>query len=135
MAVSMASVKANMSHPSGKKYYLRYLEDPNHNIPIPNHNKSGFNEPCTQKQTSDLIGYIANDKMAIVVAAKKAGMAASTARRYYTRYLHDPNREIPVPHKRPGNLNCTKKQVRDVIGYLDDNMSLTTASAKAKMSM
>jgi hypothetical protein len=111
------------------------LEDSNHNIPTATPNRNGFQASCTQKQISDLIGYITNDKMAIVVAAKKAGMAASIAGRYYARYLHDPNCEIPVPRKRPGNLNCTKKQVRDVIGYLDDNMSLTTASAKAKMSM
>jgi hypothetical protein len=74
--------------------------------------------------------------MAIVVAVKKAGMAASTARTYYARYLYDPNREIPVPHTRSSHLNCTKKQVRDVVGYLvNDNMSLATASAKAKMSI
>jgi hypothetical protein len=135
MTVSMASVKASMSHTSGKRYYLQYLEDPNHNIPIPTPNRSDFNELCTQKQISDLIGYITNDKMAIVVAAKKAGMTASTARRYYARYLHDPNCEIPTPHNRSNNINCTKQQVREVNGYLDDNMSLNAASAKANMSI
>jgi hypothetical protein len=84
------------------------LEDPNHNIPIPTPNRNGFQVPCTQKQIDDLVGYIANDKVAIVVAAKKAGMAASTARKYYARYLHDPNREIPTPHSRSSNINCTK---------------------------
>jgi AraC-like DNA-binding protein len=135
MTVNMASAKVNMSHTSGKKYYLRYLEDPNHNIPILSQNSRGFQVPCIQKQISDLIGYINNDKTAIVVAVKKAGMAASTAKKYYARYLYDPNREISMPHNRSSNLNCTKQQVRDMIGYLvNDHMTLNDTSAKANMS-
>jgi hypothetical protein len=135
MNMKDATLKANMPYTIAYCIYRRYLDDPNHNIPIPTPNRSDFNELCTQKQISDLIGYITNDKMAIVVAAKKAGMTASTARRYYARYLHDPNCEIPTPHNRSNNINCTKQQVREVNGYLDDNMSLNAASAKANMSI
>jgi hypothetical protein len=35
MTLKEASAKANMTYHSGCYYYNKYLEDPNHNIPIP----------------------------------------------------------------------------------------------------
>jgi hypothetical protein len=132
LSIRAASAKVNLSNSSGGRYYNIYLNDPDHNIPTPS--KRNRSTTYTQEQIKLLIHYIERDKMSLRDASRKADIAQQTARRYHLLYLTDPKHKIPMPR------NATKRtfsheDVKKVIGYIvDDQMSISVASAKANMS-
>jgi Asp-tRNA(Asn)/Glu-tRNA(Gln) amidotransferase B subunit len=81
MSILAASKKANMSNKTGRKYYHQYLKD--RNIYYPSQ------KVITQEQKSELIRYIADDKMSIKAASKKANMCGETGRKYCRQHLND----------------------------------------------
>jgi transposase len=129
MTVKEASAKVNVSSQSGKYYYAKYLEDPNHNIPIPQLHPS-----FTQDQKSGFIGYIINDKMTITAASKKAKIKETTARIYYHRYFKVLNPDIVTPNHIITRKQYTQGQIKELIGYIvNGEMSVKDASRKANM--
>jgi hypothetical protein len=81
MTVVAASRKANMSLSASYRHYRLYLMDRNIDGPI---------QKCiTEKQKSELIRYIADDKMSIKAASKKANMCGETGRKYCRQHLND----------------------------------------------
>jgi transposase len=131
MTVAEASVKVNFNYDSASYYYNRYLKDPNHNIPIPQ-----LKQCYTQEQRDGLISYIINDKMSIVAASKKAKMKISTAQSYYHNYFKVQNPDIATPSHIATHKCYTQKQIKQVIRYIvNDKMSITAASRKAKMGL
>jgi transposase len=136
MSIECASKKANMSERSGEKYYHLYLNDPNRQITVPRENPGGFCQPCSQEQVTELIHSIVNDRMSLVAASIKANMAVTTAKKYYDKYMDDPNQEVPMPHLKNDAKRLTQNQLSELMGYLvDDKMSLSAASKKAKVSL
>jgi transposase len=81
MSINAASKKANMSAPTGIKYYRQYLKEHHLDYPI--------QKVITQEQKNELIGYIVDTKMTIKAASKKANMCETTDHRYYQQYLND----------------------------------------------
>jgi transposase len=123
MTIKAASKKANISRQSAIKYYHQYLNDNNIKNPVTKRTKA-----YTQDEINQFIGYIADDKMTIKAASKKASMSVNTASKYYCRYLKDHKLDLR-PHK------CAQAQINKLIGYIvDDKMTLKAASKKANMS-
>jgi transposase len=83
MSVIAASKKANMSAPTGIKYYRQYLKD--------RHVDYSIRKLITQGQINELIGYIVDGKMSIRAASKKANMGFSSGYKYYQQYLKERN--------------------------------------------
>jgi hypothetical protein len=130
MTVKEASAKANMAYKSGRRYYAKYLKDPNHNIPIPRLARN-----YTQDQKNKVIGYIINDKMSITAASKKAKMNFGTAQRYYHNYFKVQNPGIARPSHIATNRTYTQEQIKEVISYIvNDKMTIAAASRKANIS-
>jgi hypothetical protein len=67
MTLKEALQKTDMAFKSGKYYYNTYLEDPDHDIPIPQR------QPI-QEQREAFHGCIINDKMSTVTASIKANI-------------------------------------------------------------
>jgi transposase len=134
MSISAASLKANMSENAAKKYYDQYLEDPTRSIPAPSKSFGNAGKRYTKKQVSDVIRYIVKNNMYIHDAAKKANMSVCSAKRYYNRYLYDPNHKIPEPNNSSGT-RFTQKHVDELIDYIcKDKLSIQAASFRARMS-
>jgi response regulator of citrate/malate metabolism len=127
MTVKEASAKVGMSYESVNRYYNKYLEDPNRNIPIPK-----FRQYYTQDQKNEFIGYVINDKMNITAASKKAKMNCSTAITYYHNYFKVQNPDIPTPSHIATPRCFTQEQINQLISYIvDDKMTIAAASRKA----
>jgi hypothetical protein len=96
MTVNEASAKANLTFASSRYYYNKYLEDPNHNIPIPS-----VSPYYSQDQRDKFISYIVNDKMSVVAASEKANLSVKAGKRYYHKYFNVQNPDIPTPSHVP----------------------------------
>jgi DNA-binding transcriptional regulator YhcF (GntR family) len=130
MTVREASAKANIPYQSAHRYYNKYLDDPNHNIPIPH-----LHQIYTQDQINQLIGYIINDKMSIQAASRKAKINISTGRSYYYKYFKQQNSDIATPSHIVAHKRCTQEQIKELISYIfDDEMSIRAASKKVNMN-
>jgi hypothetical protein len=134
LSVKEASRRANMSATSALKYYKKYVEDPEHNIPIPYNCANRSPKKCTQGQINALIGYIVNDKMSLATASVKADMGEMTGRKYYEIYLK--NHIIPTPRmSQPLGKSCTEKQIKEFIHSIThDKLTITAASHKARIT-
>jgi hypothetical protein len=124
MPIRAASRKANFSRETARKYYQRYLNDNNMEIPV-----SKMGKHCTQDQINELVVYIVDDKMTVKAASKKANMAENSGQKYYHQYLKDRNVD--------GSLKncCTQEQINELIDYIvDDRMSIRAASKKANLT-
>jgi hypothetical protein len=84
MTIAAAAKKANMSEPTGRKYYEQYVE--NQHLEV----SPRF---ITEEQKRELIGYIVDDKMSVTAASKKANMAYHSGNIYYRRYLQNQKRD------------------------------------------
>jgi hypothetical protein len=125
MNVAEASRKVNISKCSGSIYYKLYNNDPEKKIPLRRDRRSRM---YTQEQIGNLIRYIDTDKMTVKDASEKADMPYHSASHYYSRYLKDPNHNIPVPRVQK---SYTQDQKNEFIGYItNDNMSVLAASKK-----
>lgn len=87
LSINEASRRANISATSALKYYKKYVEDPEHKIPISYNGANRSPKRCTQAQINALIGYIVNDKMSLATASVKADMSEVTGRIYYELYI------------------------------------------------
>ncbi|KAI8885840.1 hypothetical protein K501DRAFT_331693 [Backusella circina FSU 941] len=137
MSISKAATELGMCIETGRRYYHKYLKDPNHEIPKPERRKTPPGKPCTYDQVKRLISYIVDEQMNVAEASRKANMGVTSGKRYYFKYLNDPNRNIPVsdkPFSRGGNV-CTYEEVKSLISYIvDDHMNFREASIKANIS-
>jgi transposase len=132
MSVYGASRKVNISYNTGCIYYNTYKNDPEKKIPLPRNRHLHPPKYYTQEQTENLIKYITQDKMTIKEASAKADMPYQSGRRYYSKYLKDPNHNIPIPQLQQ---NYTQDQKNEFIGYIiNDKMSVNAASKKAKIN-
>jgi hypothetical protein len=130
MTIKEASEKANMHYDSGKRYYNKYLKDPNHNIHIPQ-----LQQSYTQEQKNEFIHYIISDKMSIKAASKKARMNLNGAKAYYLNYFKFQTPDIARPSHIGTHKHYTQEQIKEVIGYIvDDNMSVRAASKKVNIT-
>jgi hypothetical protein len=130
MTLTEASVKAHMSYVSGKYYYAKYLEDPNHSIPIPR-----LYRHYTKDQKNEFFNYIVRDKMSIKVASKKAKMNHTTATLYYHKYFKVLNPDVATPSHIATRKHYTQEQIKEVISYIvDDKMTVVAASTKANFN-
>jgi hypothetical protein len=116
-----------MNYSTRRSYYLKYLKDPNRNVP----KLVAFR--CAQEQINKLIGYIIDDKMTLTEAATKSNMSYGSGLKYYRKFLKDHNHDIPVPDYHCGRRNlCTQNQIDTLISLLVDNkMTINAASKKA----
>jgi hypothetical protein len=133
MSVNKAARKVKMPKYGGYSYYNAYKNDPEKKIPVPRNQHLRPRKYYTQEQIGNLIKHIDNDKMTVKEASSKAGINYTSAHQYYTRYLKDPNHNIPIPQLR----QCyTQDQKNEFIGYIiNDKMSVNAASKKAKMNL
>jgi hypothetical protein len=133
MTVKEASAKANLTYKSAYYYYNKYLEDPDHNIPIPR-----LQQGYTQDQKNEFIGYIVTDKMSLPAASKKVKMGLGAARHHYRKYFKQQNPNIPAPSHIVTLKRSPKQQLNEAIneamGYIiNDRMSIRAASIKANV--
>jgi transposase len=137
MSISKAATQLGMCIETGRRYYHKYMKDPNHDVPVPEKRRTPPGKPCTFEQVKNLISYIEQDQMSVADASRKANMGVTSGKRYYFKYLNDPDRNIPVaekPFSRGGNV-CTYEEVKNLISYLvDDHMNFREASIKANIS-
>jgi transposase len=132
MSMRKASRKVNISESSGFSYYKLYKNDPEKKIPSPRKQSLCPRTYCTQEQIENLIKYIDDDKMTLKEALAKTNVSYQSGHYYYSRYLKDPNHNIPVPRF---HQYYTQDQRNEFIGYIiDDKISITAASKKAKIS-
>jgi hypothetical protein len=100
---------AKITRNTGSKYYNKYLANPDSESTL--QKRKVYCPPCrTQEQVKRLVGYIDDDKMSIRSASAKAGMNERTGKRYYKRYLDDPNHEISVPLKYVSRPKTSKEE-------------------------
>jgi molybdenum-dependent DNA-binding transcriptional regulator ModE len=129
MTIKEASVKADMPYSSACQYYNRYLEDPNHNIPVPSRKHI-----YTQEQREAFLGYIINNKMSVKAASRKAKMNFNGAKNYFHNYFNVQNPGIARPSHIVTPKHYTQEQIKEVIGYIvDDKMSIAAASRKVNV--
>jgi transposase len=132
MSVAAAARKAKVSQYEGYRYYNVYKNDPEKKIPVPRNQHTQPRKYYTQEQTGNLIKYITQDKMTLKEASAKADMVYKSGRRYYNRYLKDPNHNIPIPQLQQ---SYTQEQREVFLGYIiNDKMSIKAASKKAEMN-
>jgi hypothetical protein len=133
MSVTAASRKVNISYNTGCIYYNVYKNDPETKIPLPRNRHVCIARVYTQEQIGNLIRYINSNKMTLTKASVKADMSYTTAYRYYSKYVKDPNHNIPTPHFQQ---NYTQDQKNEFFNYIvRDKMSIKAASKKAKMNL
>lgn len=127
VTVPAAAAKANMNYSTSRYYYLKYLKDPNRNIPKLAAVK------CAQEQINKLIDYMIDDKMTLREAATKSNMSYGSGLKYYRNFLKDHNHDILVPDYQCGRRDlCTQNQIDTLISSLVGNkMTLNAASKKA----
>jgi transposase len=134
MTIRDAAKKLDMGESSAYIYYNKYKNDPEKKIPIPHQTINGNGKTlATHEQVKDLIRFIVDDEMSLKEAAAKVELPYSTANTYYTKYLRDPNHEIPVPGKPSFNLSrrCTSEEVKQLINYIvKDKMNASDAARK-----
>jgi hypothetical protein len=99
MSIRKASRKVNTCPTTERRYYNLYKNDPEKKISLPRNRYMRITRVYTQEQIGNLIRYI-NDKMTVREASAKANMPYSSAHKYYTRYLKDPNHTIPLTRVR-----------------------------------
>jgi hypothetical protein len=129
MTLTEASVKVNMACRSAYHYYNKYLEDPNHAIPV-----RQLQQSYTQEQKNELINYIVRGKMSVLAASKKAKMSVGAARYHYHRYFKHQNPDIARPSHIATRKHYTQEQIKELIGYIvDDKMSIAAGSIKANI--
>jgi transposase len=134
MSLKKAAIKVDLSHSSANYYYSIYLRDPERKVPVPGIPKYSLHRRCNQTEVNALIGYIVNDKMTAADAARKLGLAPDTARRYYRKYLLDPEKKIPLVMKLRSRPRTTYDQIRKLIAYIVyDKMSIQQAALKVGM--
>lgn len=134
MSVKEASAKANIFYRTAICMYKKYTSDPDHNIPMSHNKQNQKSTPCSYDQIKNLIGYLVDDKLPMLVASIKAGMCQTAARKYYRQYLSDPNHNIPNP-TRTFSKPATKAMVEQLINYIvNHNMSVLTAAMKVEMT-
>jgi hypothetical protein len=132
MSIAQASRKVNMSNSPASYYYNLYKNDPEKKIPVPRNRSIHRRTYYTQEQVENLIRYINSDNMTVAQAAAKANMTKTSGNYYYTKYLKDPNHNIPIPQLQQ---NYTQDQKNTLLGYIINNkMSIPTASKKAKIN-
>ncbi|KAI8882950.1 hypothetical protein K501DRAFT_333684 [Backusella circina FSU 941] len=91
----------------------------------------------TRDQIERLIGYTVDNMMFIQVAFIQANMAIYSAKIFYSKYLNDPNHELPTPKRDTSfeSRSCTQEQMSEQIGGLvNDKMTLSTPSVNESMS-
>jgi transposase len=124
MSIMAASIKADMTHATGKKYYQLYLNNPNHDIPMPC--TANTREPCSQEKIQKLIHYFTIDRMSIKAAAEKAKISESSGRKYCKLHLKK------LLCKTPGNI---QGRINNAINYImKDNLTIKAAAKKANIS-
>ncbi|KAI8891033.1 hypothetical protein K501DRAFT_305510 [Backusella circina FSU 941] len=130
--VKMSVVRVNMTYYTGRRYYTKYLDDPNHNIPEP----FICGKRYTQDQINKLIDYIIDGKLSVMAASIKANMPLLSATKYYHKYLNDPNHVIPILIVEYDlNRLCIQDRINKLISYIiDDKLFITVASKKLNMS-
>jgi transposase len=127
MTLTKASAKANIAYDSGKYYYNKHLNDPNHNILT-----SRLYRRYTKDQKNKFFNYIINDKMNIKAASKKAKMNLYTATMYYHNYFKVHQPDVARPSHIATRKHYTQEQIKELISYIiDDKMSIAAASRKA----
>lgn len=125
MTITEAAKEAGMHIYTGRSYYKKYVEDPEHKIPLsmPTSNR------CTQQQINKIISYIVNNNMTILDAAEKTNMDMDSANCYYDIYVNDPEHKIPMAIailSRPKGYS--REEIQQFIYYiLNDNMSVPEA--------
>jgi transposase-like protein len=130
MTLTEASVKANMLYSSGKYYYNKYLNDPNHSIPIPR-----LYRQYTKDQKNEFYNYIINDKMNIKAASKKAKINHVTAQTYYHKHFKVQNPDVATLSHIATRKHYTQEQIKEIISYIvDDRMTIAAASRKADIN-
>jgi transposase len=130
MSMQAASIKANLNYVTAVTYYNKYLEDPNHDIPIP------INKKYPEDQVNTMIGYITSDKMNLMAAAKKANMSCAVARKHYLRFLNHANEDTSRPNIQSvtSGFHVTQDQINTLIhSIVDDKMTIQAATKKASM--
>jgi transposase-like protein len=129
MTVKEASAKADMPYRSGNYYYNKYLEDPNHAIPV-----QQSHQRYTQEQKSKFINYIINGRLNIKQASEKAKMNVASGHTYYRKYFKEQNPDIAAPSHITTPRWSTQEQIKELIGYIvDDKMTIAAASRKANV--
>ncbi|KAI8878739.1 hypothetical protein K501DRAFT_336553 [Backusella circina FSU 941] len=138
MTMKDASRKAKMSPDSGWRYYRKYKDDPNHQIPIPRQPSTEYNKSHKQEQIDQLIGYIINDKIGLENAAKKANMSKACAEKYYQGYLEGSDFELVIQKEKNNNHSrkrYTGDQIKQLISSVaNDKLSVTEAAKRINMS-
>jgi transposase len=130
MTVKEASKKANVTHDSARRYYNKYLEDPDHNIPVPQ-----LSPAYSKDQIAKFISYLVDDKMSIKDASIKANLTITAGKKYYRKHFKQ-HPGIPIPSQIYTPKYYTKEQIKDAINYIvKDKMSIKEASIKAKISV
>jgi hypothetical protein len=130
MSVTAAARKAKMSKCGGYSYYNIYKNDPEKRIPLLRDQTS---KNYTQEQIENLIRYVNDDKMTVTEASAKVNLAYNSGRHYYSKYLKDPNRNIPVPQLQQ---SYTQDQKNEFFNYIiNDKMSIKAASRKARVNL
>jgi hypothetical protein len=137
MKLANAASKAGIHAVTARRYYRKYKNNPNHELPVPK--KRGlFGARCSQERINKLVYSIVHDKMSIKAASVIANMSEEEGKKHYQQYLKDPTQQIHTPRKHPGGFRhvYTQEQVKELIGYItNDKISVIDASIKANMSM
>jgi transposase len=136
MTIKDAGDKANLGTPASYKYYGLYREDPEHKTPKLGKDVRRGKRYFTYEKIEALINSIIHDKLTIDEAAKKAGIHKKTAMNYYTKYMTDPERSIPVRATIGSSVQkvYTQENVKKVIDYVEnDKMTIRDAAKKLDM--
>jgi transposase len=132
MALYKASKKVQIGYITAFYYYNLYKNDPEKNIPLPQHLSKDRARTYTQEEITKLIKYIIDDGMSVLAASARLNLGYSTALTYCHKYLEDPNHNIPMI----ANPKCKQEQIAELIHHIVDNtMSIRAASSKANMSI
>ncbi|KAI8876628.1 hypothetical protein K501DRAFT_288793 [Backusella circina FSU 941] len=138
MSVMAAAKEAGMSVETSRRYYNRYLADPNRKIPNPKEKRVFSEKGCTKEQIELMISAIEEDNMSLSAAAIKVGMAINTGSMYYHMYKEDPEHKIPIPlvkgARRDPLVQPTLAQYEQFNNYMvNDHLSTRKAALKAKL--
>ncbi|KAI8887159.1 hypothetical protein K501DRAFT_269130 [Backusella circina FSU 941] len=119
LSITNASLKVGITRNTGSVYYQRYLEDPEHKIPVPQNRQPALPTP---DQITRFLGYILDDNMSIYGAGRKAGLRRHQAYIYYNIYTTEP--------LRVDSRHATDEQVTQLVGYVNDDKMTIKAAAK-----
>ncbi|KAI8882582.1 hypothetical protein K501DRAFT_273529 [Backusella circina FSU 941] len=128
-----ASLKTGMCYSTARKYYKMYLNNPDHEIPIPSIRIGKRCPHFTQTKIHKVLGYIINDKMSIAAASRKANMSYNSVTRHYNKFENNPNRNSDLFN--PPYIHGSDF-IKECIGYMiNDKMTFRAASNKAKIAV